>query len=164
MAGSSQAERVVHAAMAAIAAREKSTMPAPNERDPRRVTAHLGVYKVEAEFPPKRADSVLTIDRDGALVLKASVVAEWHGERRHDRVEVTAVASEDWFRDFLSLAPGGMANSAGKSRRKGRPTPKAARGKALSGKMRRGRGSVRKGKAGPRAAKPKGNAKTRGRR
>lgn len=127
MAGSSQAERVVHAAMAAIAARDNGAAPTPNERDPRRLTAHLGIYKVEAEFLPGRAESVLTIDRDGALMLKANVVAEWQGERRHDRVEIATLQGDGWFGDFLGVAPGGTEKrTAGKLKRKVRAKPKAA--------------------------------------
>jgi hypothetical protein len=44
--------RVIRAAIAAIAAHNKGAAPPPNERDPVRVTAHLGTFKAEAESLP----------------------------------------------------------------------------------------------------------------
>ena len=143
--------------------RDKGAAPTPNERDPRRLTAHLGIYKVEAEFLPGRPDSVLTIDRNGALMLKANVVAEWRGARRHDRVDIATLEGEGWFSDFLALAPGGTEKlAAGKSKRKARAKPKAAASRKR--RARRARVGAGKRKAGPRAKKTKAKGKVRGRR
>jgi hypothetical protein len=176
------AARVARAAMAAIAARGKGGAPPPNDRDPRRVTAHLGTYKIEAEYPSGRADAALTIDRDGALVLKATVEPVWEGERRKDdRIEILEARGDDWFADFLSQAPtlperakdeGAIEKPAAAAQRKARPSPKKAKSRALRPAARSKRAAKQKrgakaagGKAvGAKGASAKGRAAKAGSR
>lgn len=165
------AARVARAAMAAIAARGKGGAPPPNDRDPRRVTAHLGTYKIEAEYPSGRADAALTIDRDGALVLKATVEPVWDGERRKDdRIEILEARGDDWFADFLSQAPplparakdeGAVEKPAATAQRKARPSPKA---KSRAAKQKRGAKAAGGKAVGAKGGSAKGRAAKAGSR
>ena len=158
MADPGNADAVARAAMAAIAARDRGGAPPPNERDPRRVTAHLGAYKIEAEFAPGRADAALTIDRDGALVLKAMVEPVWNaGRRADDRIAILEARGEDWFADFLGQAPAPRAKDENAIAKPGRAAkPKAARSQGPSAKA--------KGAASGSRARPGGSkSKRRGR-
>jgi len=164
------AARVARAAMAAIAARGKGGAPPPNDRDPRRVTAHLGAYKIEAEYPAGRADAALTIDRDGALVLKATVEPVWDGQRRKDdRIDILEARGDDWFADFLTQAPpperakdeGAAAKPAATAQRKARARPKA---RARAAKPKRGAKAAGGKAAGAKGASAKGRAAKAGSR
>ena len=99
------AAAAARAALAAVFAQDKGAIPAPNEHEPRRVTAHLGEFRAEAEFMPGRADSMLTIDHNGAPVLKAHVEPVWQGQRRRDKIEIQELHGTDWCRDLLAYAP-----------------------------------------------------------
>jgi hypothetical protein len=191
MAEERNANAVARAAMAAIAVRSRSMPPPPNDRDPRRVTAHLGTYKIEAEYPAGRADANLTIDRDGALVLKATVEPVWQdGRRAGDRIEILEAHGDAWFVDFLSHAPsvpeaaadGGekpalaaqrqaaakpkaAAKSAAKPKRGKAASRKPAAGKAARGKTAKGASAKgRAAKAGSRARPARAKTNRRGRR
>ena len=138
MARSNPAAGVARAAMAAVLAQDKGAIPAASPHEPRRVTAHLADFRIEAEFPPQRPDSMLMIDRNGAPMLKAHVTPVWKGKRRHDEIEVIALHGDEWFADFLAEAPA-RPQPAKRPRRK---SPAGKRKKAAA----RGRGGRGTGK------------------
>ncbi|MGH7003483.1 MAG: hypothetical protein ACREIP_06000 [Alphaproteobacteria bacterium] len=139
-----QAMNVAQAAIKIVAANDKGSIPPPNDRDPRRITAHLGEFKVEGEFPPQRADSYLMIDYRGALVLKAHIVPIWDNNARTDEIELTEVRSTDWFADFLNLASGPSDPKAAPARRSGRAKPKKGNKRPTAQRKSRTRPKQRK--------------------
>src|ERR1051325_10439784 len=105
MARQDSATEAARAALAAVFAQDKGAIPAPNDHEPRRVTAHLGEFRAEAEFTPGRADSILTIDHNGAPVLKAHIEPEWRCEKRHDKIEIVELHGTEWCGDLLAHTP-----------------------------------------------------------
>jgi hypothetical protein len=128
MAGSPAALTVARSALKLVQAHDKGAIPPPSEREPRRVAAHLGDYKIEGEYPPDRADSFVTINHNGALVLRAHVRPSWQGRRRTDHIELVDVRETGWFSGFLDLARASGGPPKRPAKRRARPK-RAARAK-----------------------------------
>ncbi len=144
---------VARAAMAAILARDKGSIPAPNEHEPRRVTAHLGEFRIEAEFPPRRSDTFLMIDRNGAPRLRAHVEPVWRNETRSDRIDIVDLQGSDWFADFLKHVPMPPKPKARAEKAKKKPRRGAA---SKTAKSRRAKAARRSGEKGGTGARRRG--------
>ena len=149
MARDNPAAGVARAAIAAVLAQDKGAIPSASEHEPRRVTAHLGEFRIEAEFPPRQPDSMLMIDRNGAPMLKAHVTPVWKGKRRHDEIEVIAIHGDEWFADFLAEAPA-LPKPSKRPRRK---SPAGKRNKAAAARGGGGRGRHATARKRPRRAR-----------